>query len=152
MRNGSSIAGVLAWKPWATAIADINTEIARTADSQSGAGANDGGSSVTIPASKRTAPPTPSEGPSWMTSPDKIVSTIPDVDARHEIEAAAKRLARCLVSLHTEPATQQQLATFIETSPLGNVKPSVETGHAIVLIDCNSFGESERNRCTDPAR
>ena len=142
VRNGSSAAELLAWKPWATAIADINTEIARTTESQSRADADDSASSMPAPSTQCT-PPAPSQCPSWMTSPEGVVSSIPDVDVRQEIEAAAKRLAQRLVSLHTEPATQQQLAAIIETSPLGNVKPSVDTGNVIVLIDCNSFGESD---------
>ena len=71
------------------------------------------------------------------------LSLASDEGVREAIEQTADRLARRLTMFVVEPPTQQNLGDLIAASPLANVKATPETGNAIVLMDCNTCGETD---------
>ena len=134
VRNGNSCEEILSWRPWAASIADIQTEIARSA-------------APPTDELDPNSPPPPAPGattgaPSSESVPTAL-STVRDAETRDAIEQAADRLARRLVTFAVEPQSQTAISDLISSAPLANVKATSQTGNVMILLDCNTFGETD---------
>ena len=142
MKNGTTCEELLAWRPWTTCNADINTEIAWSTHATGTEASGSGGDTTGGPAPVLDAD-ADLGATSWVAAASPALSQVSVEGVRAGIEQTADRLARRLTLFVVEPRTQQNLGDLIAASPLANVKATPETGDAIVLMDCNTYAETD---------
>ena len=138
VKNSNTPEEIVSWRPWSQTLADIATELARTADaSELSAGA--GAAAAAASAS--------GAGPADADSDAQEQEFFGDDPAAGEgapkaVHSAAARLETQLVQLVIEPPSLTALTELLKTSALATLKP--DTGrNCLILIDCNVFGEAD---------
>ena len=126
VKNGKTAQETLAWNPWAETMADISTELLRT-------------STPAAVAAPEAPAPVHDLSDDDEGDPSGAVTTASD----KQVNEAADRLMRHLVYLGVEPTTQCGIADIIKASPLGTVQAAPESGNVLIMVDCNTYGETD---------
>ena len=127
VKNSNTPQEIMSWKPWGAILADLQAEVARSAEG---------------------------EEPIQASTPVEVASVDADSDAEERtfftadesapkaVQAAADRLERQLVHLIVEPPSVTALQELLASAPLATIKPA-PGGQCLILIDCNVFGEAD---------
>ena len=102
VKQGAEVQELLSWKPWASDLADINTEMTRTPEQDPPAevpGRPQATEKDVVDAKATTEP-------SWHQSVEAVLPGIADEDTREEVSRAADRICRRLVSLCVDTESQ----------------------------------------------
>ena len=59
------------------------------------------------------------------------------------LDAAADRMMRQQTMIAVEPTSQTATMEILKACPLATVEASRDSGHVLVLVDCNAYGETD---------
>ena len=103
MKQGAEVQELLTWKPWASDLADISTEMTRTPEQDPPTDAVPSRPQAPAQAGAEASATTQ---PSWHQSVEAVLPDITDGDTREEVSRAADRICRRLVSLCVDIESQ----------------------------------------------
>ena len=125
-------------KPWFVLLADVQTEMARSAESV-GVGGIPSGASGSVSPRQPDAGCDAEEDSLVTEDAQPALGSTPGPQA---VVAMVDRLQQLLVHFVIEPPSATALTDLLKASPLATIEPS-PGATVLFLIDCNDFGESD---------
>ena len=133
VKNSNTPAEILSWKPFCETIAGLQTDINRTACM----------SHVSVVSAVHNTNHANAREVAECDDVEDMSGEPDDTLLDKALEAAADRMERHMTLICVEPQSQTALAELLQASPLGTVLATKDSGNVMILVDCNTYGETD---------